>query len=217
VIRWHADVTVATYAKEAGVQVHISARAETSAEAENLVHGAELQVRALLGDAVFGVADDTLSSVVGRSLQSHHATLAVMESASGGELASLITDNLGSSEYFLGGVVAYTYAAKSEFGVDEQVMNRHGLISAETAASMAAAARVRLGASFGLGITGIAGSDAVEGHPPGTCFVALDAAGSREVREVHRPAAREIAKRFFAQSALDLLRRHVSTIESTGT
>jgi competence/damage-inducible protein CinA-like protein len=217
VIRWHPDVTVATYAKEAGVQVHISARAETAAQANNLVRGAELQVRTLLGDAVFGVADDTLSSVVGQALQNRHGTLAVMESATGGELASLITNNEGSSEYFLGGMVAYTHATKSEFGVDEQIMNRHGLISAETAASMAAAARAQLGASFGLGVTGIAGSDAVEGHPPGTCFVALDSAGTREVREVHRPAAREVAKRFFAQSALDLLRRHVSSIESTGT
>jgi nicotinamide-nucleotide amidase len=140
-----------------------------------------------------------------------------MESATGGELASLVTNNEGSSDYFLGGMVAYTRSAKREFGVDEQVMDRHGLISAETAASMAAAARARLGASLGLGVTGIAGADSVEGHPPGTCFVALDAAGSLDIRELHRPAGREVAKRFFAQSALDLLRRHVSSIESKGT
>jgi nicotinamide-nucleotide amidase len=217
VIASRPEVTVATYAKDAGVQVHISARAGTPDAAEALVHQAETRVRHLLGNAVYGNAEDTLSSVVGRSLRDRRATLAVMESASGGDLASLITNNPGSSEYFLGGVVAYTRDTKSAFGVDAEVMDRHGLVSPETALSMAAAARTRLGAAVGLGVTGIAGGDAVEGHPPGTCFVALDLPGRQEVREVHRPASREVAKRFFAQSALDLLRRHTSSIESTRT
>jgi nicotinamide-nucleotide amidase len=217
VIDWRPDVTVATYAKEAGVQVHISARAETTDGADALVRKTETRVRGLLGEAVFGQDDDTLSSVVGRALRDNRTTLAVMESASGGDLASLITNNVGSSEYFLGSVVAYTRDSKRAFGVDEQIMDRHGLISPETAASMAAAARAALGAAVGLGVTGIAGSETVEGYPPGTCFVALDACGVREVREIHRPASREVAKRFFAHSALDLLRRHFSSIESTGT
>ena len=217
VISDHYEVTVATYAKEAGVQVHISARGNTPDSADQLVKHAESRVRDLLGNAVFGRADDTLSSVVGQSLKSRRATLAVMESASGGDLASLITNTPGSSEYFLGGVVAYTRESKSAFGVDTEIMERHGLISPETALSMAAAARNRLGAAVGLGVTGIAGTETVEGRPPGTCFVALDLPGRQEVREVHRPAPREVAKRFFAQSALDLLRRHASSIESTGT
>lgn len=217
VIGWRLDVIVATYAKESGVQVHISARADSGTAADDLVKEAEARVRAVLGDAIYGNADDTLSSIVGRALSDRRATLAVMESASGGDLASLITNNVGSSEYFLGGLVAYTRATKSAFGVDDQVMERHGLISAATAMSMAAAARARLGSAVGLGVTGIAGSDAVEGHPPGTCFVALDMLGAQEVLELHRPASREVAKRFFAHSALDLLRKHVSSIESTGT
>lgn len=217
IIAERPDVIVATYAKEAGVQVHISARAGTAQEAEALVRSAEARVRGRLGEAVFGHADDTLSAVVGRALRERRATLAVMESASGGDLASLITNNPGSSTYFLGGVVAYTRETKRASGVDDDVMERHGLISPQTAASMAAAARTRLGATVGLGITGIADGETIEGHPPGTCFVALDAPGTQEVREIHRPASREVAKRFFAQSALDLLRRHVSTIEGTGS
>ncbi len=217
VIGGHPNVTVATYAKESGVQVHISARADTPGAAQELVKETESRVRGLLGKAVFGHADDTLSSIVGETLKARRATLAVMESASGGDLASLITNNPGSSEYFLGGVVAYTRDAKSAFGVDAETMDLHGLISPETALSMAAAARTRLGAAVGLGVTGIAGGDSVEGHPPGTCFVALDLPGCQMVREIHRPASREVAKRFFAQSALDLLRRNASSIESTGT
>ena len=217
VIAGHPDVTVATYAKDAGVQVHISARADTAIAAEELAQQAESRVRALLGEAIFGFAEDTLSSVVGQALLDLHATLAVMESASGGDLASLITNNPGSSEYFVGGIVAYTRDAKCAFGVDPEIMEQHGLISPQTALSMAAAVRARLRADVGLAVTGIAGGDTVEGHAPGTCFVALDLPGSQEVREIHRPASREVAKRFFAQSALDLLRRHASSIEGTGT
>lgn len=217
VIRWRPEATVATYAKDAGVQVHISTRADTLAEAVEMTRNAEMQARALLGDAVFGRAEDTLSSVVGRALRERGATLAVMESASGGDLSSLVTNTAGSSEYFVGGVIAYTRDVKAAFGVDERAMDRHGLISAETAASMARAARTRLGASIGLGVTGIAGGENVEGHPPGTCFVALDLDGNQQIREVHRPASREVAKRFFALSALDLLRRHISSIGSKVT
>lgn len=213
VIGSHPDVAVATYAKEAGVQVHISARANTPAAADALARDAEARVREVLGDSIYGNGDDTLSSVVGRALRDSRATLAVMESASGGDLASLITNNPGSSEYFLGGVVAYARDTKSAFGVDPEIMDQHGLISPQTAQSMAAAARARLGAEVGLAVTGIAGSDAVEGHPPGTCFVALDLPGCQEVREFHRAASREVAKRFFAQSALDLLRRYAPSIE----
>jgi nicotinamide-nucleotide amidase len=144
--------------------------------------------------------------VVGNALKVRGETLAVMESASGGELASAITSVDGSSTYFVGGIVAYTRAAKGMFGVDPYTMDRYGLISAETACSMAGAAQRAFGSSYGLGITGIAGGEAVEGHPPGTCFIAVAYADAQEARELHRPGSRESAKRWFSQSALDLLR-----------
>lgn len=215
VIHRRDDVTVATYAKDAGVQVHVTVRAATAETAQHVLAETEAQLRQRLGEAIYGAGEATLSSAVGRFLADRSLTLAVMESASGGELASLITETPGSSDYFLGGVVAYSRAVKEGFGVPSEIMDRHGLISAETARSMASAVRSRLGSDVGIGVTGIAGAEAIEDRPPGTCFVAVSMDGVEEAREIHRPASREIAKRFFAQSALDLLRRHLSVPEGT--
>jgi nicotinamide-nucleotide amidase len=132
-----------------------------------------------------------------------------MESCTGGLLSSLITDYPGSSNYFLGGIVAYFAAVKAAHGVERHVMDRYGLISPETSLAMARAARLHFGADVGLGVSGIAGAEPVEDKLPGTCFVASHLDGSGEVREIHRPAQREVAKNFFALCALDLLRREL--------
>lgn len=209
VIHRGSDVVVATYAKENGVEVHMTARAGTLEQAEQLANEAETELRRRLGDAIFGTARDTLAVIVCRALESRGSTLAVMESATGGELSSMITDTPGSSRCFIGGVVAYSAKLKAAQGVDEEVIERHGLISAETALAMARAACMQTGANAGLGVTGIAGTEPVEGKPPGTCFVACCLGEREEVREIHRPARRDVAKRFFAQCALDLLRRQL--------
>jgi nicotinamide mononucleotide (NMN) deamidase PncC len=85
-------------------------------------------------------------------------------------------------------------------------MQQHGLISQETAMAMAQAARRHFGADAGIGVTGIAGTEPVEGKRPGTCYVAAATPAGTEVRTIRRPGRRDVAKRFFAQSALDLLR-----------
>ena len=213
VIHWHPDVTVATYAKASGVEVHATARAAGEAEATRLARETELKLRERLGEAVFGSGSDTLSSAVGRLLDHQRLSLAVMESCSGGELASMITDHPGSSNYFRGGIVAYTTEAKARFGVERAVMEAHGLISRETALSMAEAACRQLGAAIGLGITCVAGDQPVEGKPPGTVFLALHMDGAHEAREVRRPGSREVVKRYAAQCALDLLRRELQRPE----
>jgi nicotinamide-nucleotide amidase len=212
VIHRRPDVTIATYAKPTGVEVHVTARATTGAEAGQLAQEAEAMLRSRLGDAIFGTDDETLTGVIGRMLTQQGLSLAVMESCTGGELASIITDNPGSSAYFKGGIVAYTAESKARYGVDPKVMTMHGLISAETAVSMAEAARRQFQADVGLGVTGVAGTETVEGKPPGTVFVALQTAEGDDVREIHRPGRRGVVKDFAAQCALDLLRRRLPAV-----
>jgi nicotinamide-nucleotide amidase len=214
-IAWRDDVTVATYAKESGVQIHITAVADDSNAARDLADQAERRAREILGEAVFGMGDTTLSSALGALLLDRNMMVSVLESATGGQVANAITDTAGSSAYFAGGIVAYTHEAKAAHGVDESIMDAHGLISAETAGSMAAAARTHFGASIGIATTGIAGDEPVEGKPPGTCFVAVALDGVIEVREIHRRGSREMSKRYFAQCALDLARRLIT--ESPGS
>jgi nicotinamide-nucleotide amidase len=200
-------VTVATYAKASGVQVHVTARASSRTAAEDLVHQAETMLRERLRRAIFGTGDITLSEAVGKQMERLGTTLAVMESATGGTLGSLITNTAGSSAYFLGGIIAYSKEVKARHGVDPGIMEQNGLISEPTARAMAVAIRHELGADVGIGVTGIAGAESVEGKPPGTCYIAVSVGDRTEVREIRRPGQRETVKYFFAQSALDLTRR----------
>jgi nicotinamide-nucleotide amidase len=209
VIGANPRVTVATYAKAAGVEVHITAQGKTQAEADGLAAEIEAALRHRLGRAIFGSGEDTLSSVVGSMLTERRQTVAVMESATGGEVSNLITNHPGSSDYFLGGIVAYARSLKEQQGVPAAVIDEHGLYSAQTAAAMARAARERLNADIGIGVTGIAGTEQLDGVPAGTCFIAVTMGRITETREVHRPGRRDVIKRFFAQCALDLLRRQL--------
>jgi nicotinamide-nucleotide amidase len=206
VIAWRPDVTVATYAKDAGVQVHVTARAGSAEDARARAEETERMLRERLGAAVFGTGDSTLAEAVGQLCAAQGATLAVMESASGGMLGAMITSYPGSSDYFRGGIVAYTPEVKVQYGVPSEVIARHGVISRETAEALASAARSSLGATAGVGLTGIAGAEAIDGHAPGTCFIAVDVDGQTRSAEIHRPGSRTTAQRYFAQSALNLLR-----------
>lgn len=213
VISWRNDVIVATYARDAGVQIHVTAVAETVPSAGALAAEAEALLRAQLGHAVYGTGEATLSETLAALLQERNLSVGVIESCTGGEIASAITDVHGSSSYFLGGVVAYSREAKVAHGVDPGVMEKYGLISRETARAMAAAACAHFGAAVGIAATGIAGSEPQEGKAPGTCFIAVSLPGRTRDRELHRPGDRSTAKRYFAQCALDLTRLSLSVRE----
>ncbi len=152
---------VGSYAKPWGV--------ELVAHDEDLVK----KIRKKLKGKIWGEDEDTLAGLVHRRLAAEGKTLAVMESVTGGLVAELLTDVPGASKTFRGGMVSYTREAKVRFGVPEEVLLAHGQVSAPTARAMAEAARRQLDADFGLAVTGVAGPEALEGHPVGTVFVGL--------------------------------------------
>ena len=162
-----ANPSIGIYARRDGVHVRLSAKAATREEAWRLIDPLGDRVRGILGRFVWGEDEDTLAAGVGRLLRDRGLTLAVMESATGGAIANAITDVAGSSDYFRGSLVTYATEAKIAHGVPAEVPAMHGVISRETAEAMAAAAREQLGADLGLGLTGIAGGDEIEGQPPG--------------------------------------------------
>ncbi len=206
--------TLATYAKSDGIDVRITAKADTSEEAERLVAEMETKVRQVLGHYVFGTNKDTLQSVVGDLLLARNQTLAVMESLTGGLLSSTITDIPKSSKHFIGGVVAYSDKLKEQMGVPHEIIEQYGTISEETAEAMAHAIREQLGADFGLGMTGIAGPDQQEGKPVGTVHIAVE--GPEGVVTAMGPGwrgSREDNKRFAVLAALNLLRLHLEGVK----
>ena len=201
-----SNPSIGLYARRDGVHVRISAKAATREAAERLIAPVGQQARAILGAHVWGEDDDTLAAGVGRLLRERGLTLAVMESATGGAIASAITDVAGSSAYFRGGLVTYATEAKIAHGVPAEVVASHGVISRETAEAMASAARARLGADLGLGLTGIAGADPVEGQPPGTMHLALSDGTAVAYETWSYYQGREASKRRAVTQALNMVR-----------
>jgi len=200
--------SVGVYSRADGIQVRIAAKAAGRDEAERLIAPVEAEARRRLGDAVWGVDDDTLEKAVGSMLRERGLTLATMESCTGGLLASTITDVPGSSDYFRGGLVSYATEVKIALGVSREVVERHGVVSGECAREMARVARERLAADIGIGVTGVAGPDAQEEKPAGTVHVALDdGRGSPRVASYAMPQSRADVKRRAVTTALSLLRR----------
>jgi nicotinamide-nucleotide amidase len=140
--------------------------------------------------------------------------LAVGESCTGGMLGARITAVPGSSEVFLGGVIAYDNSIKqSMLGVDPAAFAVDGAVSEGVAMAMARGARVRAGAEIGVGITGIAGPDGGSPEKPvGTVWIAVDHPGPgfqtpASVRHTLFMGDREEIRYRSTQTALDMIRR----------
>ncbi|MDR7607790.1 MAG: nicotinamide-nucleotide amidohydrolase family protein, partial [Armatimonadota bacterium] len=174
---------------------------------------AEGRLRERLGDAVYGVDDETLDEVVARLLRDSGLRVAVAESCTGGLVGERLTAVPGSSAYFLGGVVAYGNEAKVKLlGVPQRLLEQFGAVSAEVAEAMARGVRETFRADLGLGVTGVAGpGGGTEAKPVGRVYLAVaDPRSSRTVRaDFGEEPGREGVRRLASQAALNLLRRYL--------
>ena len=133
------------------------------------------RVRDLLSTYVFSEERELMEAVVGRLLKEQGKKLVTAESCTGGLLGNKITSVSGSSDYYLGGVIAYANRIKTEMlGVPDEVLQQHGAVSEEVACAMACGVMKRFGADYGIGITGVAGpTGGTEEKPVGTVYAAL--------------------------------------------
>jgi len=201
-----ANPSVATYAKRDGVHVRIAAKADTKEAAEALAEATVQKVRALLGERVWGEDDDELPALILGALRARGATLATMESLTGGLVGDLLTSVAGASAAYRGGVVAYDVKTKAAFGVSQPLLEAHGSVSPQVALEMAKAAAERFSALYGLSTTGVAGPEALEGKPPGEVHLAVYSAGGEELRSLQfPPLERNWVRERAAFAALSLL------------
>jgi nicotinamide-nucleotide amidase len=131
------------------------------------------EARRAIGGSVYAIGDDDLEVLLIRALTEQDKTVAVAESCTGGLIAARLTDVPGASAALLGGVVAYANSVKEALlDVKSATLEAHGAVSEEVAAEMAVGVRERLGADFGLSVTGVAGpGGGSEDKPVGTvCF-----------------------------------------------
>jgi nicotinamide-nucleotide amidase len=117
----------------------------------------------------------TMVKEIIRTLGEHNETLSTAESITAGGLSSAITSVEGSSQIFLGAIVAYQDHVKTKvLGIDEALIATHTVYSQEVAVAMAQAVRLNLGSTWAIATTGVAGPGSSDGVPSGTVWVAID-------------------------------------------
>lgn len=193
-------------ARTGQVDVRLAARGENCSR---LVKEAEQVVRSLLNAFLYGEDDADLEMMVVKALTERGETLALAESCTGGLLAHRITNVPGASGVLLTGFVCYSNLSKQELlGVPASVLAEHGAVSEPVARQLAEGARHRLNATYGVGITGIAGpTGGTSQKPVGTVYIAVAGPRGTEVVRNFNPFDRETFKNATTQQALDLLRK----------
>ncbi len=201
-------VTVGIYAKPGETELKIMSKSPSKSQAQAECGKIEKIIRKRLGNFIYGTDEETLSEAVGNLLRKNKSTLAVAESCTGGLLGHLLTEASGSSDYFLGGLIAYANRVKtSELNVDPKVLEKLGAVSSPVAAQMAEGVRKKFNSTYGIGITGVAGpSGGTAKKPVGLVFVALSAPKKTLVKEFRFLGERGLVKFRSAQEALNLLR-----------
>ena len=186
-------IGVGTYARADGVHLRIGAKASTVEEAQALIAPVERELEAIFGSSIWGRDEDTLEGFIARTLCERSQSVGTMESATGGLLASTLSDAPDAGGSFAGGIVAA--GSTEEFAT----------VSAETAEAMASSARERLGSDYGVGITGELGPDQTI-EQPGTMFLAVVAPGGTRSMKIVTAQGRAATKRRAITTALMLLR-----------
>jgi nicotinamide-nucleotide amidase len=193
-----------------GVDVRLTSRGVPRAEALARLEAAVSKLREVIGAYVYGEGASDLAEVVLDMCRAEGIRVAVAESCTGGMLGARITAIPGSSDVFIGGVLAYENTAKIDLlGVEPADVETHGAVSEAVAVAMARGVRLRLAADIGVSITGIAGpGGGTTEKPVGTVWIALDGrvSGARGLRLIGDRA--EIRQRS-AQAALDFVRREL--------
>jgi len=205
-----SEVNTTILAAPGETQVHLRIWTDDAEHAkktlDELVKGFEIA----LTDRIFSYDGSPLEEIIAEQLTLHNATISAAESGTGGLLAQRLTSIAGSSSYFLGGVVVYSNELKTTWaGVPVELIQAKGAVSAEVAIALADGIRRRVGSTFGLGITGIAGpGGGTEEKPVGTVHIALAHAGGVKERGVRFPGDRESIRFQASQVALDMVRIH---------
>lgn len=176
------DPTIAPYAKTGEVTLRLSTKADDIESAKKKLDQLEQKILSKktlnsipLENLLYGYGDDnSMARVVFDLLKKKHKTITAAESLTAGLFQSSIADFSGSSSVFNGGFVTYSIEEKSKMlQIPLEELQEHGVVSHFTAEKMAEQSRKLTDADFGIGLTGVAGPDSLEGHPAGTVFIGI--------------------------------------------
>jgi nicotinamide-nucleotide amidase len=166
------------------------------------------ELRTLAGEYIFGVGEDSLEVVLGKTLREKKLTLSLAESCTGGFLSQIITSVPGCSDYFVGSLIPYAYAIKtSMLGVEQETLNKFGAVSEETIREMANNVRTKFNTDIGVATSGIAGpGGGTDQKPIGTIWIAYADKHQTVTKKLQLSKDRTVNIRMASVAALNLIR-----------
>jgi nicotinamide-nucleotide amidase len=197
------EVTICAHDLE--VQVDLVIPPGSEAQADRVMQA----LRAAHPRALFAEDGQAVEAIVLNAAREKGLTIGAAESCTGGLVSARLTSVPGSSDVFVGGLVAYDDRLKLDgLNVPAELLERYGAVSAETAAAMAAGVRSTLGADVAVSATGVAGpGGGTPQKPVGLVFIHAESPDASHGVELHLPGSRDAVRRRGAASALHLLRR----------
>lgn len=194
-----------------GVRLRLSAYGSNKEEVEGQLDKLEARLRSRIEKYIYTSGEGSLEAVVGEALRRRNLTLALAESCTGGYVANQFTNVSGASAYVLGGVVAYSNAAKTGLlNVDPAVLKAEGAVSRRVALQMARGVRKLLQADIGISTTGIAGpTGGTPEKPVGTVWIGYADASKEEAHLLRLKQDRMLNKALTSTAVLNLVRTHL--------
>jgi len=204
------EVTTTLLASPGETQIHLRIWSNDAEHARKTLAEIEQGLDIALSDRIFSRDGSPLEAVIAGLLTANQATISAAESCTGGLLAQRLTSIAGSSSYFLGGVVCYSNELKTLWAdVSPEMIQAKGAVSSEVAIALAEGIRRRVGSTFGVGITGIAGpGGGSDEKPVGTVHIALASSAATKERGVRFIGDRDMVRFQASQLALDMIRVH---------
>lgn len=192
-----------------GVDLRLCVTGEDKSESSRKSNVAVKVIKDRINPFIYEVGSRSLEEIVAGLLLEKKKTVSVAESCTGGLIANLLTNIVGSSAYFWGGVVAYDNSIKSNvLGVKKSTLQKYGAVSEEVALEMAAGVRNAFNSDFALATTGIAGpTGATENKPVGLVYIGLASPNKIVAKKYIFHRNRWINKSRFSYASLNMLRK----------
>ncbi|MEO5976489.1 MAG: competence/damage-inducible protein A [Chryseolinea sp.] len=191
------------------VKLRLTSLGDSKEVLQNEAEALTDKLKEIVGPFIYGYGEEPLEVAVGKLLLEKKATLAIAESCTGGYLSHLVTSVPGSSEYFLGSIIPYSYDIKMrELGVRPETLEKFGAVSEETIKEMAYLVRAKLNASIGVATSGIAGpGGATPEKPVGTVWIAYTDKYQTVTRKLQLSTDRGLNIRMASVAVLNLIRQ----------
>lgn len=202
------DIRLAYLPSPGMVRLRLSASGEEGDVSARMA-GQESALREVVGKYIFGEGEETIQEVTGLLLKSRGLTVSTAESCTGGRIAHLLTSVPGSSAWYMGSTITYSYQSKTDLlGIPKEVLESHGAVSEEVVTRMAESVRQRLGTDCSMATSGVAGpGGGTPEKPVGTVWIAISIPGKTIARKLLLGDNRLITIQIASEAAINLLRK----------